>query len=68
MTLDDLDTWPDVYSQFVGVYSKSGISFGLNYVPEAQHSCKVRENNGRNGLRKWPMASVTLCDLEPGGI
>ena len=51
MTSDDFDTWRVVYSQFVGADSKSGISFALNNVPEAQDSCKVRKNNGRNGLR-----------------
>ena len=45
-----------LYSQFVGVDFKSGISFALNDVPEAQNSCTVRQNNGRNGLRKRPMA------------
>ena len=42
------------------------ISFDLNNVPEAQDSYKVRKNNGRNGLRKRPMAGVTLRDLDPG--
>ena len=43
MTLDDFDTWWVLYSQFVGVDSKSGIRFALNNVPEAQDSCKVRK-------------------------
>ena len=54
------------FSQFVGADSKSGISFALNNVPEAQDSCKVRKNNGGNGLRKRPMAGVSLGDLAPG--
>ena len=66
MTLDDLDTWGVAYSQFVGVDSKYGIGFALNNVPEAQDSYKVRKNNGRNKLRKRPMAGVTLRDLGPG--
>ena len=66
MISDEFDTWPVVYSQFVGADSKSGISIALNNVPEAQDSCKVRKNNGRNGLRKRPMAGVTLRDLDPG--
>ena len=66
MTLDDLDTWPVVYSQFVGADSKYDIAFALNNVPEAQASCKVRKNNGRNWLRNRPMAGVTLRELDPG--
>ena len=66
MTSDDSDTWRVVYSQLVGAESKSGINFALNNVPEAQDSCKVRKYNGRNGLRKRPMAGVTLRDLDPG--
>ena len=66
MTSDDFDTWRVVYSRFVGADPKSGISFALNNVPEAQESCKVRQNNGRNGLRKRPMAGVTLRDLDTG--
>ena len=66
MTSDDFDKWRVVYSQFVDVDSKFGISFVLNDVPEAQDTCKVRKNNGRNGLRKRPMAGVTLRDLDPG--
>ena len=53
-------------SQFVGADSKSGISFALNNAAKAQDSCKVRKNNGQNGLRKSPMAGVTLRDLDPG--
>ena len=68
MTSDDFDTWRVVYSQFVVADSQSGISFVLNNVSEAQDSCKVRKNNGRNGLRKRPMASVTLHDLDPGEL
>ena len=60
MTSDDFDTWRVVCSQFVDVDSKYDISFALNDVPEAQDSCKVRTNNGQNGLRKRPMAGVTL--------
>ena len=60
------DTLRVVFSQFVGVDSKSGISFVLNNVPEAQGSCKFRKNNGRNGLQKRSMAGVTLRDLDPG--
>ena len=66
MTSDDFDTWWVVYSQFVGSDSKYGISFALNNVAEAQDSCKVRKNNDGNGLRKRPMAGVTLRDLDPG--
>ena len=66
MTSDDLDTLRVIFSQCVCDDSKSGISFALNIVPEAQDSCKVRKNNGRNGLRKQPMAGVTLRDLDPG--
>ena len=66
MTFDDLETLWVIYSQLVGDDSKSGISFALNNVPEAQDSCKARKNNGRNGLRKRPMAGVTLRDLDPG--
>ena len=40
MTSDDFDIWRVVYSQFVDPDSKSGISFALNNVPEAQDSCK----------------------------
>ena len=42
MTFDDLDTWWVIYSQFVGVNSKSGISFALNNDQEAQDSYKLR--------------------------
>ena len=66
MTSDEFDTWWVVYSQFVGDNSKYGISFALNNVPEAQDNCTVTRNNGRNGLRKRPMAGVTLRDLESG--
>ena len=66
MTSDDFGTWWIVYSQIVGADSKTGISFALNNVTEAQESCKVRKNNGRNGLRKRPMAGVTLRDLDLG--
>ena len=66
MTSDDLYTWRVVCSQFVRADSKPGISFALNNVPEVQDSCKVGKNNGRNGLRKQPMAGVTLRDLDPG--
>ena len=66
LTSDDFDTWRVVYGQFVGADSESGISFALNNDPEAQDSCKVRQNNGPNGLRKRPMAGVTLRDLDPG--
>ena len=66
MISDEFDTWRDVYSQLVGADSKSGISVALNNVPEAQDSCKVRKNNGRNGLRKQAMAGMTLRDLDPG--
>ena len=41
MTLDDLDIWLVIHSQFVGTDSKSGISFVLNNALEAQNSCKV---------------------------
>ena len=66
MTSGDLDTWRVICSQFVGADSESDIGFALNNVPEAQNSCKVRQNNGRNGLQKRPMAGVTLRDLDPG--
>ena len=66
MTSDDFDTWRVVYGQFVGADSKYGIIFALNNASEAQDSCKVRRNDGRNGLRKRPMAGVNLCDLDPG--
>ena len=66
MTSDEFDTWRVVNSQFVGADSKSGIRFVLNNVPEAQNSCKVRQNKCRNGLHKRPMAGVTLRDLDPG--
>ena len=66
MTSDDLDTWRLLYSQFVGADSESGISCALNNVSEAQDICKVRKNNGRNGLRKRPMAGLTLRDLDLG--
>ena len=65
MTSDDLYTWRVFDGQFAGVDSESGISFPLNNVPEAQDSRKVK-NNGRNGLRKRPMARVTLRDLDTG--
>ena len=64
MTSDEFDTWRVVYSQFVGADFKYGISFALNIVPEAQDSCEFRKNNGRNGLRKRPMAVVALRDLD----
>ena len=54
------------YGQFVDADSKYGISFSLNNVPESQDSCKVRKNNGRDVLRKRPMADVTLRELDPG--
>ena len=66
MTSNDFDTWWVVCSQFVSADFKYGISFPLNNVLEAQDSCKVRQNNGRNGLRKRPVAGVTLRDLDPG--
>ena len=68
MTSHDFDTWRVVYSQFVGADSESGISFALNNVAsEAQDSCKFRrKKNGRNGLRKRPMAGMALRDLDPG--
>ena len=43
MTLDYFDTWWVFISQFVGVYSESGISCALNNVPEAQDSYYVRK-------------------------
>ena len=53
MTLDDIDTWWVIYSQFVGTDYKSGISFALSNDPEA-HSCKDRiimaEMTHGNGL------------------
>ena len=64
MTSDDLDTWRISYSQFAGADSESGIIVTLSNVPEAQDSCKVRQNNGRNGLRKRSMTGVTLRDLD----
>ena len=66
MISDELDTWRLLYSQFVGADSESGISFALNNVSEAQDICKVRKNNGRNGLRNRSRASVTLRDLDSG--
>ena len=66
MMSDKFDTWRVVCSQFVGPDAKSGISVSLNNVPQAQDSCKVRQNNDRNGLRKRPMAGVALRDLDPG--
>ena len=64
MTSDDLYTSRVLYGQFVGADSESDTSFALNNVPDAQDSCKVRKNNGRNGLRKRPMAGVSLGDLD----
>ena len=55
MTSGGLDIWRVLHSQFVGVGSESGIGFALNNVTEAQESCKVRKNNGRNGLRNRPI-------------
>ena len=67
MTSDDFDTLRVMYSRFVGADSKSGIIFVLRNALEAQDSCKVRKkNNGRNEVRKRPMAGVTLRDLDPG--
>ena len=51
MTSGDLGIWGVLHSQFVGAGSESGIGFALINVPEAQESCNVRKNNGRNGLR-----------------
>ena len=65
MTSDDLDTWRVTKSQFVDADAKSDNIFALNNVPEAQDSCKVKQNNDRNGLRKRPMTYVTLPDLDP---
>ena len=65
MTSDEFDPWRVVYCQFVGADSKYGISFALNNAPEARDSCEVRKINGRNGLRKRPMAGVSLRDLDP---
>ena len=48
MTSDEFDTWGVVYSQFVGADSKSGISFALNNVPEAQDSCKVEKKQSKS--------------------
>ena len=55
MTSGDLDIWRVLHSQFVGASSESGIGFALIDVSEAQESCKVRKNNGRNGLRNRPI-------------
>ena len=68
MTSDDFETWRVVYSQFVGAESKSGISFALNNVSEAEESCEVRQNHCQNGLGKRPMAGVTLSDLTLGQL
>ena len=59
MTLDDLDTWRVIYSQFVGADSKSGISFALNSALEAQNSCKFRNitaemSYGNGPWHPWP--------------
>ena len=69
MTTDDLDTWRDIYSQFVGADSKSGISFALNNDPEAQASCKFRiiitaEMSYGNG----PWYSSPCVTLTPGKL
>ena len=68
MTSDELDTWRVVYSQFVGADFKYGISFALNKTTSMRLriAVKLEKNNGRNGLRKRPMAGVTLRDLNPG--
>ena len=42
MTLDDVDTWRVIYSQFIGADSKYGIDFALTNTLVAQDSCKVR--------------------------
>ena len=57
MTPDDFDAyfdWRVVYSQLVGADSKSGISFALNNVPEAQDSCKVRKITVEMGYGNGP--------------
>ena len=47
MTLDDFETWRVVYSQLVGAGSKYGSGFALNNVTEAQDSCKVTMDIGK---------------------
>ena len=66
MTLDDLEIWRVIHSQFVSADSKSGISFALKMSLRLRIAAKLEKNNGRNGQRKQPMARVTLSDLDPG--
>ena len=63
MTSDDFDTWRVLYSQFVGADFKSGISFVLNNVPDAQDSCKARKKS----RSKWDTETAHgRRDLDPG--
>ena len=68
MTWDEFDKWWVVYSQFVGVYSKSGISFALNNVPGAQNSCKVRKNMVEMGYGNGPWQACPWVTLTPGQL
>ena len=55
MTLDDLDIWWLLYSQFVDADSESDIHFALNIDPDAQDSYTfgiiTAESTHRNGMR-----------------
>ena len=66
MTLDDLDTWWVMYSQFLGADSGSGIYFALNNDLEARYTYTVRIVMTENGQRKRLLTCVTLRDLDPG--
>ena len=46
MNLDDLDTWLNIYGQFVGVDSKSRIGFALN-------SIGLNSNSKQNQIPHW---------------
>ena len=68
MTLDDIDTWQSIYSQFVGADSKSYISFALNNNIEAQDRSKVRiitaeMSHGNGPWHAWPCVTLTLGKL-----
>ena len=51
MTSDDFDTSQAVYCQFLDADSKSGTSFALHDVSEAQDSCKVKKVTVQMGYR-----------------
>ena len=68
MTFGDLDTWRVIFSQFVDADSKSGISFALKNVLEAQDSCKVKNitvemSYGNSPWQVYLDPEITVCGL-----